>query len=74
MKCTRCQGLMVADHLLDMQESYVPMWMHGLRCISCGNIVDPLINRHRMIQKSGAARLSKSDLRVPAFPRPAKVA
>ncbi|MGQ0695623.1 MAG: hypothetical protein ACT4OL_08625 [Nitrospiraceae bacterium] len=74
MKCTRCQGLMVTDHLLDMQESYVPMWMRGLRCIACGNIVDPLINRHRMIQKSGAGQLSKPGLRVTAVPRPAKAA
>ncbi len=74
MKCTRCQGLMVTDHLLDMQESYLPMWMRGLRCIACGNIVDPLINRHRMVQKSEAAQLSKPGLRVPAVPRPAKAA
>ncbi|NJN69353.1 MAG: hypothetical protein HC801_02955 [Nitrospira sp.] len=50
MKCTRCSGLMVTDHLLDMQESYVPMWMRGLRCVTCGNIEDPLIHHHRMVQ------------------------
>jgi hypothetical protein len=32
---------MVADQLLDMQESYLPMWMRGLRCVTCGNIEDP---------------------------------
>jgi hypothetical protein len=74
MKCTRCQGLMVTDHLLDMQESYLPMWTCGLRCIACGNIVDPLINRHRMIQRSDAAQSSKPGPRVPAVPRPAKAA
>ncbi|HSA84820.1 MAG TPA: hypothetical protein VLE46_01460 [Nitrospira sp.] len=41
MRCTRCSGLMVADQLLDMQESYLPMWMRGLRCVTCGNIEDP---------------------------------
>lgn len=50
MKCARCGGLMVADHLLDMQESYVPMWMSGLRCVACGNIEDPLIHHHRTVQ------------------------
>lgn len=74
MKCTRCHGLMVADDLLDMQESYLPMWMRGLRCIACGNIVDPLINRHRMIQQSGATRLLKAEVRMPVLPRPAKAA
>lgn len=74
MECTRCHGLMVVDDLIDLQESFLPMWMRGLRCIACGNIVDPLINRHRMIQKSSVARLVNQARRVPAFPRPAKAA
>ena len=48
---------MVADNLIDMRESSVPMWMKGWRCVSCGNIVDPIIQRHRMIQQAGALRL-----------------
>jgi len=67
MKCTRCEGLMVVDNLVDLQESCVPMWMRGMRCVSCGNIVDPLILRHRMIQKSGAMRLLKLGVLVPEF-------
>ena len=74
MKCTRCHGLMVADDLIDMQESYLPMWMRGWRCIACGNIVDPLINRHRMVQQAGATRLLKSEVRMPVSARPAKAA
>lgn len=57
MQCTRCDGLMVTDNLVDMEESSIPMWMKGWRCVSCGNIVDPLIFRHRMIQQAGASRL-----------------
>jgi hypothetical protein len=57
MQCTRCDGLMVTDNLVDMEESSIPMWMKGWRCVSCGNIVDPLILRHRMIQQAGASRL-----------------
>jgi len=67
MKCTRCEGLMVVDNLIDIQESCVPMWMRGMRCVSCGNIVDPLILRHRMIQKSGAMKLLKPGVLVPEF-------
>jgi len=74
MKCTRCHGLMVADNLLDLKESYVPMWMRALRCIACGNIVDPLIHRHRMVQQSGATRLLKPGVRMPVLARPAKAA
>jgi hypothetical protein len=56
MKCARCSGLMVVDHLLDMQESYVPMWMRGLRCVACGNIEDPLIHYNRMMHEARRIR------------------
>lgn len=72
MHCTRCEGLMVADDMIDMQESAIPMWMRGWRCVSCGNIVDPLIHRHRMIQESGALRLLKTDAPARISRRPLK--
>ncbi len=56
MTCTRCSGLMVEDHLLDMKESYVPMWMRGLRCVTCGNIEDPLIHYNRMMHEARKIR------------------
>ena len=65
MECTRCDGLMVADHLIDLQESSIPMWMKGWRCLSCGNIVDPLIQQHRMIQQAGAVRLLEREAAMP---------
>ena len=52
MTCTRCEGLMVMDDLVDLQESYHPMRLRGHRCLSCGNVVDTLIQRHRMVQNS----------------------
>lgn len=73
MHCTRCEGLMVPDDLIDLQESCLPMWMKGWRCVSCGNIVDPLIQRHRMIQASGAMRVLKAETPAPALFRPTKV-
>lgn len=72
MRCTKCKGLMVVDDLIDMRESYHPMWMRGWRCVACGNVVDPLILRHRMIQESGALRLLKVEAPPPACFRPAK--
>jgi len=67
MHCVRCDGLMVADSLVDMQESSIPMWMTGWRCVACGNIVDPTILRHRMIQQAGAAQLLQQDAAPPAI-------
>jgi hypothetical protein len=65
---------MVADDLLDMKESYLPMWMRGLRCIACGNIVDPLINSNRAMRQAGVARSFEQEHRRPVMPRPAKAA
>jgi hypothetical protein len=62
---------MVPDDLIDIQESSVPMWMRGWRCVSCGNIIDPLIQRHRLIQESGAMGLLNVETPL-AFCRPAK--
>ncbi len=61
MQCARCDGLMVADSLIDLMESSIPMWMKGWRCVSCGNIVDPLIQQHRMIQQAGAVQLLRAE-------------
>jgi len=56
MTCTRCSGLMVVDHMLDMQESYLPMWMQAHRCLACGNIVDPTIHHQRMLRRTRRAK------------------
>lgn len=56
MNCPRCHGLMVGDDLIDIRESYLPMWMRGLRCVSCGNIVDPVIDRNRTSHRSATVR------------------
>ncbi len=50
MTCQRCHGLMVQDHLLDLEEAYGRLWIEGWRCVSCGDIVDPLIIRRRLVQ------------------------
>ncbi|MBU6432725.1 MAG: hypothetical protein KJS98_05350 [Nitrospirae bacterium] len=65
MGCTRCDGLMVSDDVIGMQESSIPIWMKGWRCLSCGNIIDPLIQRHRMIQRAGASRLLGEEAAMP---------
>jgi len=73
MRCTKCEGLMVPDDLIDMRESYHPMWMRGWRCVACGDVVDSLILHHRMIQAAGALRLLKVDASSPVYFRPTKI-
>ncbi len=52
MTCQRCQGLMVEDHFLDMEESYGRPWIRGWRCVTCGDVIDPLIKKRRILQYS----------------------
>lgn len=74
MNCSRCHGLMVPDNLIDMRESFLPMWMRGLRCVACGNVVDPLIAHNRMRQRLNAAEALKSGAHMQALHPHAKAA
>ena len=65
MQCTKCNGLMVADNLIDIKETGIPIRMRGWRCVSCGDIVDPVIQQHRMIQQAAASRLVGNKAAVP---------
>ena len=51
MHCTRCHGTMVMDYFLDMEDSG-EVWMPGWRCITCGEVIDPLILKHRQAQQA----------------------
>jgi hypothetical protein len=46
MQCERCDGLMVLDHLVDLESS--ERWLSAWRCTNCGNVVDDQIRRHRV--------------------------
>ncbi|MDN5942048.1 MAG: hypothetical protein L0H94_09215 [Nitrospira sp.] len=50
MTCTRCQGYMAKDHFLDLMESAEDMWLVGWRCLNCGNVFDPVVERNRLQQ------------------------
>ena len=59
MNCHRCHGLMVVDHFIDMEDEMGCLWMRAWRCMNCGEVEDPEIYRHRMIQSSLRDRLAK---------------
>ena len=59
MNCRRCNGLMVVDHFIDMGDGSGCLWMRGWRCMNCGEVEDPEIYRHRLIQSSLRDRLAK---------------
>ena len=51
MTCTRCQGCMAKDYFLDLMESAESMWLAGWRCLNCGNVLDPVLERNRRRQE-----------------------
>jgi uncharacterized Zn finger protein len=48
MTCMRCQGCMAKDHFIDLLESAESVWMTGWRCLNCGNVLDPVMERNRL--------------------------
>ena len=58
MHCSRCQGLMVKDQLLDMKGGYGQMWATSLRCVNCGRIQDSVIEHNRQVRQEKASVLS----------------
>lgn len=47
--CTRCRGLMVVDHCFDVLSDAGEIDCRVLRCVQCGDVVDPVILRNRTI-------------------------
>ncbi|MDR4479591.1 MAG: hypothetical protein R3B37_07595 [Nitrospira sp.] len=50
MSCSRCNGCMVDDFLLDMEDSSGPMWLQAKRCMNCGNVAESMLQRNRETQ------------------------
>ena len=45
--CSRCGGMFIRESLLDLFDDTGQIWRWGLRCVQCGNVVDPVILKHR---------------------------
>ncbi|MDO8357875.1 MAG: hypothetical protein Q7U76_15965 [Nitrospirota bacterium] len=43
-------GLLVTEYYLDLQDDTSQIGITGLRCTSCGEVVDPVILRNRLNQ------------------------
>ena len=49
MSCTRCQGLMMEEPMIDMEAGHGEMWSRSWRCFNCGHRDDAVIQHHRQI-------------------------
>ena len=54
MECRRCQGLMVVDYYIDMEDDQGTHWLRAWRCMACGEVIDPGILQRRLV---GASKL-----------------
>ena len=59
--CARCGGLMVSDFGMDLLDSTGELEFASKRCVQCGEVVDPVIQRNRQIrQESMTVRPTES--------------
>ena len=60
--CVRCGGLMVGEFCMDLLNSSGELEVETLRCVQCGDVVDPVILQNRRRQQEAmtgkAARVS----------------
>ncbi len=47
MKCHRCGGTMISDFFQDLEDDTGHLCFYGLRCIPCGEVLDPVILANR---------------------------
>jgi len=55
MNCRRCNGCMAKDHFVDLLESGGEWWAASWRCINCGYVLDPVLEKNRQKQRELAA-------------------
>ena len=61
--CNRCGGLMVTDFCVDLLNSTGELEFAAKRCVQCGEVVDPVIQRNRRLrQESRNARSTEKML------------
>jgi len=52
MNCPRCKGVMALERFCDLYDETGQLCFMGWRCISCGEVIDPVIVRNRQHRPS----------------------
>lgn len=61
MHCSRCQGLMLKEHLLDMAGGFGEMWAQSWRCVNCGAVHDGVIEHNQLARQANVLVLPNGD-------------
>ena len=64
LTCQRCQGLLIREFCMDIHDGTGENGFWGLRCLQCGELLDPLILKHR-ISKTQTVLTGRSRQRSP---------
>jgi len=64
MKCPRCAGLMMRDDFLDLEDEAGTCHFVAWRCLICGEVLDPVIERHRRSPPAPMVDRARLPLRV----------
>ena len=67
MPCSRCRGMMVQDLLHDFYVDYGHLSLRAWRCVSCGNVVEPLILKNRRMRQPQKGRSHQSRVLVQPY-------
>jgi transcription elongation factor Elf1 len=62
--CLRCKGLLVREFCMDINDGTGENGFWALRCLQCGELLDPLILEHR-VSKSHPVLTGRSRQRSP---------
>lgn len=47
MLCPRCKGIMIVERFRDLKDGSGEIDFQGLRCLTCGEVLDPVIAMNR---------------------------
>ena len=67
MQCPRCRNLMVEQTFEDLRDDTGSLCFKGWRCITCGEVLDPLILSNRAAHREpmcGRARQKRSFIQI----------
>jgi len=52
MNCPRCDGVMALERFCDLYDETGQLCFMGWRCLSCGEVIDPVIVRNRQQRRT----------------------
>lgn len=63
--CTRCGGLLVSDFCMDLVSGTGDLEFAARRCVQCGEVVDPVIQRNRGIGQVSMTTRERERMALP---------